>query len=427
MEKPVPWDEQMQRRASEKPAGPTGEAAARQWRVALYSHDTMGLGHVRRNLLIAQALARAPVRAVTLLVAGAREASALAMPSGMDCLTLPALRKQGEGQYQARRLAISLQELIALRANAIRAALEAFAPDVLIVDNVPRGAVRELELTLRYLRTGGRTRIVLGLRDVLDDPVAVHREWRRMANEAAIRDYYDVVCVYGDRAVYDPVAEYGFSPEVEAKVVYTGYLDQRMRLKFMDGETATLAADVLSPSERFVLCLVGGGEDGARLAEAFAYAEFPSGCRGVILMGPFMPSALRQRLRHLAVARPHLQVLESLPEPVLLSSRADRIIAMGGYNTIGEVLSFEKHALIVPRVKPRREQLIRAERMRDLGLLDVLHPDRLDPRALSAWLAREVGPSPRVRDRVDLNGLARLPGLLNGARPSPVPRARPVL
>src|SRR5207245_10764269 len=104
------------------------------------------------------------------------------------------------------------------------------------------------------------------------------------------------------------------------------------------------------------------------------------------------------------------------------------VIAMGGYNTICEVLSFEKHALIVPRVKPKPEQWIRAQRMRELGLLEVLHPDKLNPRALTEWLARELGPPPASRSRVDFGGLSRIPDLLAellGASPSPVAQAVP--
>jgi predicted glycosyltransferase len=85
---------------------------------------------------------------------------------------------------------------------------------------------------------------------------------------------------------------------------------------------------------------------------------------------------------------------------------------MGGYNTVCEILSFEKPALIVPRVKPRREQLIRAERLQALGLVDVLHPDHLTPGALSAWLVREPRPVERARDRIRLDGLPHLPRLL---------------
>jgi predicted glycosyltransferase len=383
----------------------------RKWRIALYSHDTMGIGHMRRNLLVAQALAGSPLPLSVLLLAGARELSAFAMPPGVDCLTLPSLRKEGNGRYQPRCLDLSLGELIGLRARAIAATLGAFEPDVLIVDKEPRGAVRELDPALEALHA--RTRCVLGLRDVLDEPAAVRREWRQAANERAIRDYYDMIWVYGDPDVYDPVSEYGFPADIAAKVHYTGYLDASLRPRAGAAADAGPAESLPAlPPGRLVLGMVGGGQDGARLAEAFAAAELPAGATALLLTGPFMPPDVRGRLARRAATNPRLRVLDFVREPEPLLRRADRVIAMGGYNTVFEVLAFEKRALIVPRVKPRREQLIRAECLRDLGLLDVLHPDDATPRALGAWLARDLGPPPRARDRIDLNGALRLPGLL---------------
>jgi predicted glycosyltransferase len=165
------------------------------------------------------------------------------------------------------------------------------------------------------------------------------------------------------------------------------------------------------PPGRLVLCLVGGGSDGGRLAEAFAQAELPPETNGVILTGPQMPHEVQERLCRCAARHKRLRVVRFVNEPALLLQQADRVIAMGGYNTICEVLSFEKRALIVPRVKPR-EQLIRAERFHDLGLLDVLHPDALNPQALTDWLSRDQALVTGVRDRINFNGLARLPHLL---------------
>jgi len=389
-----------------------GDLHSHRWRIALYSHDAVGLGHRRRNLLIAQTLAYSPIQPVTLMITEVGEASTSVKPPGVDWLVLPALRKDLDGQYDSRSLHLPMQELVTLRAKVTRAAVEAFEPDVLIVDKEPRGAVGELDPTLAYLRARGRTRCVLGLREVLDDPITVHHEWRPAANEEALRDYYDAVWVYGDPAVYDPVREYHFPPDVAAKVRYTGYLDQRMRLKFAEIEGRDPLASLALPPGQLVLCCVGGGQDGGRLAEAFAEAQLPPQTNGVILMGLFMPREIQQRLRQRAATHPRLRVIEFVREPALLLQQADRVIAMGGYNTTCEILSFEKRALIVPRVRPQLEQLIRAERLRDLGLLDVLHPDELSPRALSEWLARDLGPLPRARDRIDLNGLTRLPHLL---------------
>jgi predicted glycosyltransferase len=400
----------------------------RKWRIALYSHDTMGIGHMRRNLLIAQTLARSGFPTAILLISGAHELNAFGVPPGVDCLTLPCLRKEGNGHYQARRLDISLDELIALRSRTIAAALEAFRPDVFIVDKVPRGAVGELEASLNCLRADGLTRCVLGLRDVLDDPATVSREWSEAGNEDAIRAYYDAVWIYGDPAVYDAASAYRWQPEMAAKVRYTGYLDQRMRTHFAEIDGAELLPPALSSSERLVLCLLGGGQDGAALAESFAQVDFPPGTTGVILAGPFMPEDAKLRLRRRAAANPCLRVLRFVTDADLLLSRADRVVTMGGYNTVCEVLSFEKRALVVPRVQPRREQLIRTERLRDLGLLEMLHPDNLTPRALADWLDRDLGPAPRIRHQINLNGLANLPRLLaevvaSPPRPAPRPRA----
>jgi predicted glycosyltransferase len=60
-------------------------------------------------------------------------------------------------------------------------------------------------------------------------------------------------------------------------------------------------------------------------------------------------------------------------------------------------------------VRPRTEQLIRANNLRGLGLVDVLHPDRLSAAALSEWLASNGAPPPLARRRIDFHGLDRLP------------------
>jgi predicted glycosyltransferase len=382
-------------------------------RVALYSHDTMGIGHMRRNLLVAQALAAAPGAAATLLIAGAREANAFGLPAGADFLSLPALHKLGNGQYRARHLEVSLDELIELRARSIVAALEAFAPDVFIVDKVPRGVLNELDPALESLRKNGKTRFVLGLRDVLDEPATVRREWDEGGFDGVLRVYYDAIWVYGDPTVYDPARAYDFPPDVADKVRYSGYLDQRQRTRMADLDGVQEILDRLAEQpDRLVLCMVGGGQDGAPLAEAFADTEFPPETTGVILTGPFLPAEVQRRLSRRAAGNRRLRFLGFVTDTDLLLERADRVIAMGGYNTVCEVLSYERPALIVPRVHPRREQLIRAERLQSLGLLDVLHPDRLSPAALGEWLVRPVAPRPSARQCINLDGQARLPHLL---------------
>jgi len=158
------------------------------------------------------------------------------------------------------------------------------------------------------------------------------------------------------------------------------------------------------------LCLVGGGRDGLALAEAFLRATKPG--TGVVVTGPLMPAESRDSLRLLAAQHPRTHVLEFVTNPCPLLERADRVVAMGGYNTICEVLAYRKPALVVPRSEPRTEQLIRAARFAALGLVDMLHPSDLTSQAISAWLMGNAERPTAAEEVMDFSGVRRLPGLL---------------
>ena len=223
--------------------------------------------------------------------------------------------------------------------------------------------------------------------------------------------------VYGDRAVYDLPHEYGLAPDVARMLRYTGYIDQRPRLS--GGEAG--AADTV-PADPFVLCTVGGGQDGAALAHAFADAVVPPGMRRVIVTGPQMDPVHRQALINRGLSDPTLQVFEFLPEPMPLVARAACVVAMGGYNTVCEILSFGKPAVIVPRITPRTEQLIRAQRLADRGLVGLLHPAQLCATALGDRITDALS-RPRAAVGVDLNGLVRVARLADDLMDTAASRA----
>ncbi len=388
-------------------------SSQRRVRVALYSHDTMGLGHLRRNLLLAQALAESPLQATTLLITGAHEANFFSLPLGADFLTLPRMHKDEAGQYTAGKLAISVEDLVCLRAESICSALVAFRPDVVIVDKVPSGAFGEMLPALRSISKKFGTRCVLGIRDVLDEAAVVRSEWLESSHQV-IDEFYDELWVYGDKRVYDPVVEYRWPQKLADKVRYTGYLDQTSRLKKSSKFSTQDLADFCVGDERLIVCALGGGQDGFHLAETFVDALPLTGTKGIVLAGPFMPPHLLRSIQERAAQRPHIRVVEFTPEADQLLSRADRVVAMGGYNTVCAILSYRKPALLVPRVAPRSEQWIRAQRLQQLGLLDTIHPSDLTITALRDWLEKEVL-CPRVHPEVvDFAGLERVAQLVSG-------------
>src|SRR3954454_21002464 len=150
----------------------------------------------------------------------------------------------------ARNLQIGSDDLHNLRASLALAAATAFAPDVTVIDKLPLGLGGELEPTLQALRASG-TKIVLGLRDVEEDPVAVRRRWRETGAREALRRYYDTVLVYGpDGGTADALSCVGWT-DLRIDVHHVGYIGAPL--------PSDPPADL--PPE-YLLATVGGGADG---------------------------------------------------------------------------------------------------------------------------------------------------------------------
>ncbi len=393
------------------------EQGARR-RVALYSHDTQGLGHIRRNISIASALVESRPDTDILLLTGAPEATSLPLPANTEVVTLPTLHKDIRGEYSPRVLGGSLEELIHLRGQIIAAAVTAFQPDIFVVDKVARGVRGELDPILRVLRGGG-TKVVLGLRDVLDSPGVTVQEWQADRTVETVRDLYDEVWVYGDPAVFDAVAAYAMPWPMRSKVVYTGYLADRrpgFAPRTSDSPAADTEAQDAPPAEPYVLCLVGGGQDGSAVADVFVDATFPEGHRGVLITGPYMTPQQRRRLARAARDRSDLIVLGFTSRAHEFIAGATATVTMGGYNSVCELLAARCPALVVPRVVPRMEQALRADALSRLGWVDSIWPHELAPGRIGDWLERAVASAEntsngRHRDRrpIDLDGLAHIP------------------
>lgn len=381
-------------------------------RVALYSPGMIGLGHMRRNLQLVRSFAARYPAGSFLMLTEAREAGAFDFPNNVDCLCLPALRKDLDGHCSPRRLRMGLDEFTSLRTDVLTAALQRFAPDVLIVDHLPLGAFGEIEPGLEALRQCGRTRCVLGLRDILEEHATVKADWARRGHARAIQRFYDAVWIYGDPRVFNLLAEYRLPEVVRERARFTGYLNPTMS---SDGGAHDVAAGLalgqLNGSP-FMLCEVGGGQDGVRLAQAFVDARMPEGRAGVLITGPFMAREERDALCRQALgARSKIHVFDFISEPLALLARAEKVVAMGGYNSVCEILALRKPALIVPRTAPRREQLIRADRLSRLGCIEAANPEHLSAEIISDWLSRPAWPR-RASAAIDMKGLTRAPDYL---------------
>lgn len=305
-----------------------------------------------------------------LIVSGSPIIGSFDFKTRVDFVRVPGIIKLRNGDYVPLGEHGSIQETTALRSSLIGETALAFAPDLFIVDKEALGLRGELEGTLEKLKARG-TRLVLGLRDVLDEPEALALEWQRKRVIPAVEQLYDDIWVYGLKAIYDPLAGLGLSANVGTKTTFTGYL-RRSRPSAMPAATFT---DI---GQR-ILVTAGGGGDGELLIDwaLRAYEQDASALPpALIVPGPFMRADLRTVFEQRASAIAQVSMLTFEPRMEHLMAECLAVASMGGYNTFCEILSFDKRALLVPRHTPRLEQTIRAEAAERLGLIRMLRdPD----------------------------------------------------
>jgi predicted glycosyltransferase len=337
-------------------------------RIMFYSHDTFGLGHLRRSRALAAALTEHDETASAIILTGSPVAGRFTFPKGVDHIRLPGVTKLADGSYISQTLGLDIDEITSLRSGLIKTAIERYDPDLLIVDKEPSGFRGELITSLEWLRDHGTAKTVLGLRDVLDEPKVLAAEWARKNAIEATEKFYDEIWVYGDREIYDPTKGLPLSDAARDRMHWTGYLRR---------ETSD---EVDLPAHPYILITPGGGGDGAAMVSLVleAYEKDPDlSPKAVLIYGPFLSGDVRDAFD----AR--VEKLNGRVTAVGFDSRiealfvgAEGVVCMGGYNTFCEVLSFDKRAVIVPRTVPRLEQWIRASRAEELGLVRMLDEDR---------------------------------------------------
>jgi predicted glycosyltransferase len=373
-------------------------------RILVYSHDTFGLGHLRRCRAIAHSLVDADSALSVLILSGSPIIGSFDFRSRVDFVRIPGVIKLRNGEYVSLSLHIDIEETLAMRSSIIRHTADIFDPDILIVDKEPLGLRGEVRPTLDLLRARG-TPLILGLRDVMDDPTALESEWERKNVVPALSEYYNEIWVYGLPQICEPLAGLDLPASVRRRMIYTGYLRRHA-----PANSAAAAQLPELPDGEFLLVTGGGGGDGDGLVDWVlgAYENDPGGLPPALLVfGPFMQSEHQAAFVARAARLPKLRTITFDARLEYLMARAAAVVAMGGYNTFCEVLSFDKPTLIVPRTTPRLEQSIRARRAAELGLVSILpDTDGRNPRTMAAALLQLRQQSPP--------SAVVVPGLLDG-------------
>lgn len=381
-------------------------------RLLFYSHDTYGLGNIRRMLAVVESLVEKNPDISALILSGSPMLQAFRMSERIDYVKLPCLTRNDHGHYASKFLELPYERLLSLRADLILNTVTNYEPDLILVDKKPLGVQNELAPALDVLRRkANRPKLVLLLREILDDPDSTKTIWGRNGYHDVIRELYDSVLVVGTQNVFDTAAEYEFPESTRERLEYCGYIEKPKVFR----PAGEVREELDLTGEALILVTAGGGKDGFNLFDvalrSFSTPSYPKNSHLLLCLGPEMGEEHRCLLKRTVRQTPGVTTIDYTDDMMSYMNAASVVVSMSGYNTVSELLTLEKHAVLVPRTVPVLEQWIRATRLEKLDRFSVIHPDQLTERVLSAVLRRSLGNTSNANldtPAVSMDGLAHI-------------------
>ena len=377
--------------------------------ILFYCQHLLGLGHVRRGALLAQALAKAGEH--VLFVIGGLPVPGLDL-GGAEEVVLPPLTAADEA---ASELALPDggppdQAYLAERRTQLLALLRKYDPALVLLELFPFGRhalsfeLVPLLLALtddRRRRRLAAPRVVVSLRDVLVSKR--NQPWYEATVLAIVLQWIDRILVHGSLDVIPLARTFRLADRLEHKVVYTGYL----------ASASASPNGAVLPSE--VVVSGGGGRVAGNLFRTALEAR--SLCPGAatlpwrIIAGPYLAEELWVELERRTAG---LGPVAGRPAVILERFRGDFLtllrgaalsISQAGYNTVLDIISTGVRAVVVPYEGSGDEQPLRAGILAERGFFTVVPESELSPSRLGAAMQRALAAPPSsAPPRLNLDG-----------------------
>jgi predicted glycosyltransferase len=382
--------------------------------ILMYSHDTYGLGHIRRTMAIAEQLREYDTN--ILILTGSPIAGRLNFPKNVDYVRIPGMIKKANDEYFPLTIRIDSKQAMDIRQSIIMATVTTFLPDLFIVDKEPQGLKREVLPALEWMKQNlKQSKAILGLRDIMDEAEIVKKDWIDKDIYSTIKQLYDEVWVYGQQELYDPVTEYDIPESISKKLHFTGYIPRRV-------PSANTVQDLrlqhnVMKNENLVTVTTGGGGDGYTVLESFLTMLEEMKERNILppfqsalITGPFLSKDEKDLILERS-AKLGVHSYEFFPEMETLIAASDLVVCMGGYNTVCETLSMNTMSLVIPREAPRKEQYIRARAFNNQNLIEYIKWDEVNARTLKEKILFMLVNRELYREAIatfDMTGIANI-------------------
>lgn len=348
-------------------------------RLMFYCQHILGIGHLIRSMEIVRGLT---ADFQVTFINGGEVVDGFQIPLGVEVVNLPAIKTDEDfRELQIPPEFATVEDVFDVRKTQMLQLFQRIQPDALMVELFPFGRRRfsaELVPLLEAAKLAG-TQVICSLRDIVVTKQDRDRHEEKICT--LMNRYFDLLLIHGDAKFMPLETSFSRVADLNCDVHYTGYVVQQ------EPPPSPSQPNLPIPTP-FILTSVGGGRFGHELLEAVAQASailertIPHHIQ--MFTGPFAPDAVLERMQAIARERTNLTVERYTPNLLQYMRRADLSISMAGYNTTMNVLTTGVRSMLLPFTgNDDQEQRLRSQRLEDLGIVNVIHRDELEPNRLA--------------------------------------------
>lgn len=348
-------------------------------KIIFYCQYLSGIGHLVRSTEIVRSLVK---NFQVYFVNGGPPIAGFEMPPQVELIELPALWLE-DGEFKVAEGSLSVEKIQESRKNQLIDIFERVQSDYLITEFFPFGRhmlLFELIPLLENIKsTAAPTKIICSLRDVIGK---VSDEQEEETICYLMNKYFDLLLFHSDPNFQTFAQSFSRHKDIKCPVFHTGFISQSLKETCGNlwGETKDSAK---------ILVSVGGGRIGHKLLQTVveASAIIAKQTKHIIQIftGPFIPEDKFLSLQQAAKNSSNIKVSKYTNNLLEYMQAADISVSLSGYNTTMNILSTGVKAIVVPlsHNDQDKEQLLRTQKLENLGVVEVIHPENLNPTYLA--------------------------------------------
>ncbi len=336
------------------------------------------MGHLVRSTEIVRSLVK---YFQVYFICGGPEITGFEIPPQVELIRLPALWLE-DGEFTVGDNYQSVEEVKEIRKNLLISEVDRIKPDCLITEFFPFGRHKlffELIPLVEYIKAQSpQTKIICSLRDVIGKE-SDQEEEETICN--LMNRYFDLLLFHSDPNFQSFSESFKRYKDIKSEIYHTGFVTQSPQVNIDDIDQLW---GEIKPETAKILVSIGGGRIGYELLETVIAASpilekiTPHIIK--IFTGPFMPEEKLVKLKQAVGNQVNIHIASYTNQLLAYMRTADISLSLSGYNTTMNILSTGVRAILVPigHENQDKEQLVRTQKLQQLGIVDCLLPQELE-------------------------------------------------